>query len=77
MHVDGAYGLLGILDPAVSPLYGDLAAADSLAVDPHKWLAVPMGCGALFVRDGKVLERAIPFRLNYLLPLVERHANTF
>jgi len=57
--------------------WGNLAAADSLAVDPHKWLAVPMGCGVLFVRDGKVLERAIPFRLNYLLPLVERHANTF
>ena len=58
LHVDGAYGLFGILDPEVAALYGDLAAADSLAMDPHKWLAVPLGCGAAFVRDGKLLERA-------------------
>ena len=58
LHVDGAYGLLGILDPAVASLYGDLAAADSLVIDPHKWLAAPIGCGAAFVRDGKLLGRA-------------------
>lgn len=58
LHVDGAYGLLGVLDPVVAPLYGDLAVADSLVVDPHKWLAVPIGCGAVFVRDGMQLGRA-------------------
>jgi aromatic-L-amino-acid decarboxylase len=58
LHVDGAYGLLGVLDPQVAPLYGNLAVADSLVVDPHKWLAVPIGCGAVFVRDGKLMERA-------------------
>lgn len=58
LHVDGAYGLLGILDPEVAPLYGDLAAADSLVLDPHKWLAAPIGCGTVFVRDGALLGRA-------------------
>lgn len=58
LHVDGAYGLLGMLDPTVAPLYGDLTVADSLVIDPHKWLAVPIGCGAVFVRDGMLLERA-------------------
>lgn len=58
LHVDGAYGLLGSLDPEVAPLYGDLTACDSLVVDPHKWLATSMGCGGVFVRDGKLLERA-------------------
>lgn len=58
LHVDGAYGLLGVLDPQVAPLYGDLTVADSLVVDPHKWLAAPIGCGAVFVRDGKMLGRA-------------------
>jgi aromatic-L-amino-acid decarboxylase len=58
LHVDGAYGLPGILDPEVAPLYGDLAAADSLVIDPHKWLAAPVGCGAVFVRDGMLLQRA-------------------
>jgi aromatic-L-amino-acid decarboxylase len=58
LHVDGAYGLFGVLDPRLRALYGDLAAIDSLAVDPHKWLATTMGCGSVFVRDRAVLTRA-------------------
>ena len=59
LHVDGAYGGFGVLDPRVAPLYGDLSKIDSFAVDPHKWMAVPVGCGAGFVRDGGVLARAL------------------
>jgi aromatic-L-amino-acid/L-tryptophan decarboxylase len=58
LHVDGAYGGFGVLDPRVAPLFGDLAKVDSFAVDPHKWMAVPVGCGAAFVRDGGVLARS-------------------
>lgn len=58
LHVDGAYGLPGRLDPRLTSLYGDLTVADSLVMDPHKWLAVPVGCGAVFIRDKKLLERA-------------------
>jgi glutamate/tyrosine decarboxylase-like PLP-dependent enzyme len=58
LHVDGAYGLLGVLDPRAAPWYGDLSVADSLTIDPHKWLAAPIGCGAVFVRDGGLLGRA-------------------
>jgi aromatic-L-amino-acid/L-tryptophan decarboxylase len=58
LHVDGAYGLLGVLDPEVAPLFGELDAADSLVVDPHKWLATSMGCGGVFVRDSGLLARA-------------------
>ncbi|HUS63990.1 MAG TPA: pyridoxal-dependent decarboxylase [Kofleriaceae bacterium] len=59
LHVDGAYGAFAVLDPRVRARFGDLAAADSIAVDPHKWLAVPAGCGAVLVRDAAVLERAL------------------
>jgi glutamate/tyrosine decarboxylase-like PLP-dependent enzyme len=59
LHVDGAYGGFGVLDPRVAPLYGDLSKIDSFAVDPHKWMAVPVGCGAGFVRDGGLLARAL------------------
>ena len=59
LHVDGAYGGFGVLDPRVAPLYGDLSKVDSFAVDPHKWMAVPIGCGAGFVRDGGLLARAL------------------
>jgi aromatic-L-amino-acid decarboxylase len=58
LHVDGAYGGFGILDPEVCALFEGLSQADSLAVDPHKWLAVPLGCGAAFVRDRDLLRRA-------------------
>ncbi len=57
-HVDGAYGGFGLLDPRVRDLYGDVATYDSFAVDPHKWMAAPVGTGAAIVRDEGVLGRA-------------------
>jgi glutamate/tyrosine decarboxylase-like PLP-dependent enzyme len=56
LHVDGAYGAVGVLDPSVAPRYAGLDRADSLALDPHKWLSVPMECGCAFVRDGQLLR---------------------
>ncbi len=48
-HVDGAYGALGALAPDAVPEFTGLELADSLALDPHKWLGVPVDCGcALF-----------------------------
>jgi aromatic-L-amino-acid decarboxylase len=58
LHVDGAYGGFGLLDPRVRDLYGDVASYDSFAVDPHKWMAAPVGTGAAIVRDEGVLGRA-------------------
>jgi aromatic-L-amino-acid decarboxylase len=57
-HVDGAYGLIGVLDDRVAPLYDGLELADSAIVDPHKWLGAPVGIGATFVRDRALLHRA-------------------
>lgn len=59
MHVDGAYGGFGVLDPEAADAFQGLTDVDSLAIDPHKWLAVPLGCGATFVRDRAVLGRAL------------------
>jgi aromatic-L-amino-acid decarboxylase len=57
-HVDGAYGLPGILDERIAPLYRGLALADSVIVDPHKWLGASVGIAATFVRDRELLKRA-------------------
>jgi aromatic-L-amino-acid decarboxylase len=57
-HVDGAYGLPGILDERVAPLYEGLELADSVIVDPHKWLGAAVGVAATFVRDREILRRA-------------------
>jgi aromatic-L-amino-acid/L-tryptophan decarboxylase len=54
MHVDGAYGGVGILaEPA---LYKGIEQADSLAIDPHKWLYMPVECGCVMVRDAQAMR---------------------
>jgi aromatic-L-amino-acid decarboxylase len=58
-HVDGAYGAFAVLDPRLRDRLRGMARADSVVVDPHKWLAVPVGCGAVLVRDPAPLERAL------------------
>src|SRR5207245_197373 len=65
-HVDGAYGGFGVLDPARASRYTGLERADSLALDPHKWLSVPVECGAVLVRDGVVLREAFSLVPPYL-----------
>jgi aromatic-L-amino-acid/L-tryptophan decarboxylase len=52
-HVDGAYGALGILSPALAPRLAGLERADSIALDFHKWGQVPYDAGFLIVRDGE------------------------
>ncbi len=51
-HVDGAYGALGVLAPALAPRLAGLEHADSIALDFHKWGQVPYDAGFLIVRDG-------------------------
>ena len=55
-HVDGAYGAFGVVDPGRADLFRGLERADSLALDPHKWLSVPFDCGCVLVRDGQTLR---------------------
>ena len=50
-HVDGAYGLAGILSQASKPLFAGLEKADSFIVDPHKWLFAPFDACALLYRN--------------------------
>jgi aromatic-L-amino-acid/L-tryptophan decarboxylase len=57
-HVDGAYGALAAADPASRPTFAGMERADSLALDPHKWLYAPVDCGALLVRDATAGMRA-------------------
>ena len=56
LHVDGAYGAVGIVDPGVAARYAGMERVDSIALDPHKWLSVPVECGCVLVRDGNLLR---------------------
>lgn len=50
-HVDGAYGAPAALDETKSHLLAGLERADSVSLDPHKWLYAPLDCGCLLFRD--------------------------
>lgn len=65
-HVDGAYGGLGRLDPAYTHRYIGISRADSLTVDPHKWMQVPIDCGALLTRRKKAHWDAYALTPDYL-----------
>ncbi|MGW2221227.1 pyridoxal phosphate-dependent decarboxylase family protein, partial [Nonomuraea sp. NPDC001684] len=66
-HVDGAYGALGVLDARSAPAYAGLDRADSLALDPHKWLGVPVGCGCALLRDPAAARAAFSLVPSYLI----------
>ena len=51
MHVDACYGGFAIMAPSVRHLFAGLSKADSIALDPHKWLYAPMDCGCVLYRD--------------------------
>jgi len=65
-HVDGAYGALGVLAERNRGDYAGLDRADSLVLDPHKWLGVPVDCGCALVRDPALLRDAFSFVPPYL-----------
>jgi aromatic-L-amino-acid decarboxylase len=67
LHVDGAYGGFGVLAERGAAALSGLELADSVALDPHKWLQMPQECGALLVREPGALERAFSVLPDYLV----------
>jgi aromatic-L-amino-acid/L-tryptophan decarboxylase len=67
MHIDGAYGALAAL--AAPERFTGLSAADSISLDPHKWLYQPLDCGVLLFRDAAVARKAFAFSGDYVRPL--------
>jgi aromatic-L-amino-acid/L-tryptophan decarboxylase len=55
-HVDGAYGGAAAILPDASPDLKGLSKADSVAIDPHKWLYAPLEAGCVLVRDSNMLR---------------------
>jgi glutamate/tyrosine decarboxylase-like PLP-dependent enzyme len=64
-HVDGAYGAFAAAAPNVPDDLRGLALADSVALDPHKWLYAPLEVGCTLVRDPKALLAAFSYRPDY------------
>ncbi len=64
-HVDGAYGAPAAGLPEAPAALKGLALADSVALDPHKWLYSPLEAGCALVRDPKHLLDAYSFHPDY------------
>jgi glutamate/tyrosine decarboxylase-like PLP-dependent enzyme len=64
-HVDGAYGGIAALVPGAPDDLRGLAAADSVAVDPHKWLYAPLEAGCALVRNPRDLLNTFSYQPPY------------
>jgi aromatic-L-amino-acid decarboxylase len=68
LHVDGAYGAVAALTDEYKAALAPLALADSLALDPHKWLSIPVEAGLVLVlvRDGQAMRDTFSLVPEYL-----------
>jgi len=64
-HVDGAYGAMAAIVPNAPAEFAGLAQADSIAVDPHKWLYAPLEAGCALVRSRDKLRDAFAYHPPY------------
>ena len=65
-HIDGAYGAPAILSKQYSQQLAALSLADSVALDPHKWLYVPVEAGLVLVKDAEAMRRTFSLVPDYL-----------
>ena len=66
LHVDGAYGGAAILSDRHRDLLRGIERADSITIDPHKWMAVPLAAGLILTRHPEMLERAFAVAAPYM-----------
>ena len=66
LHVDGAYGAPAVLSERYKSQLSGLEQADSIALDPHKWLYVPVEAGLVLVRNGAAMRAAFSLVPPYL-----------
>ncbi len=66
LHIDGAYGAAAVICDRGRAILAGLEMADSLSLDPHKWLFQPFECGCLLVRDSALLGNVFQVLPEYL-----------
>jgi aromatic-L-amino-acid decarboxylase len=66
LHVDGAYGGVAAVVPELRHVLDGVELADSLVVNPHKWLFTPVDCSAFYTRRPEVLKEAFSLVPEYL-----------
>ena len=69
LHVDAAYGGFAALAPSARHLFEHIGEADSVALDPHKWLYLPVGCGCVLYKNMAAARAAFGHDADYTRPI--------
>lgn len=77
LHVDGAYGGFAALAPSARAFFDRIGEADSVALDPHKWLYLPVGCGCALYRDAAAARAAFSENAEYTRVVGLEHDEAF
>ena len=65
MHVDGSYGAFAILAQSARKLFAGMEQADSIALDPHKWLYLPVDVGCVIYRNPEIARATFAHEAEY------------
>src|SRR5213593_1890387 len=65
MHVDGSYGAFAVLAESARKLFAGMERADSIALDPHKWLYLPVDVGCVIYREPGIARAAFAHEAEY------------
>jgi len=77
MHVDASYGGFAVLAPSARGLFDAMSEADSIALDPHKWLYLPVDCGCVLYRDAEAARATFAHEAEYTRVLEQEPDEAF
>jgi aromatic-L-amino-acid decarboxylase len=77
LHVDAAYGGFAALTPSAKHLFAGVEKADSISLDPHKWLYTSVGCGCILYRDPQAAAATFSHDAEYTRPIGLSKAEAF
>ena len=77
LHVDGAYGGFAALAPSAKHMFAGIDRADSVSLDPHKWLYASVGCGCILYKNAHIANRTFAEEVDYTRPLGLRGDEAF
>ena len=77
MHVDGSYGAFAVLAKSARELFAGIEEADSIALDPHKWLYLPVDVGCVIYRSPEIARAAFAHDAEYTRIIGEKADEAF
>ena len=77
MHVDGSYGAFAVLAKSARELFAGIEQADSIALDPHKWLYLPVDVGCVIYRVPEIARAAFAHEAEYTRIIGEKADEAF